>query len=194
MNYFLQGESGIGKSYLIQEVLAEYSSVLEGFTVQRLYLDVDFMGFRACVFHGQFEGQIGEYQPNQSDIFISPKGRDLSVLEDAILQVEDRCQKPSCEIVVLDEIGGIELVSPRFMKALYSILNSGKFCVGVLKSRSNLNRTLKNHGTDKDYLIRYEQLVQYITENGQLDTMTEDNREEMEHSLRNQIQSYLNRG
>ena len=187
MNYFLQGESGIGKSYLLQEVLTEYASILEGFTVQRLYLDEKFMGFRACVFQGKFEGQIGEYQPDQSGIFISPKGRDLSILEDMILQVKDRCLKPSCQIVVLDEIGGIELVSQRFMNALYAILNSGKFCVGVLKSRPNLDRTLKNHGTDNDYLTSYEQLVCHINKTGQLETMTGDNREELRLRLRNQI-------
>lgn len=191
MNFFLQGDSGIGKSYLLQEVLTEYSPVLAGFTVQRLYQGDDFMGFRACVFNGQFEGQKGEFQPGQAGIFISPDGRDLSVLEDAVLQVEISCKQRSCRIVLLDEIGGIELISDRFMKSIHSILNSGKFCVGVLKSRSNLNRTLKNHGTDEDYLTRHGQLIQKITDDGQLYNMTDKNRDELRLELQRQLKLHL---
>lgn len=191
MNLFLQGDSSIGKSFLLREILSDYTANLDGFTVQRLYQDRKVVGFRAIILDGRFEPIDEEYNPEKSGTFIFSNKRDLSVLENMIKQVEYNCKNNCRKIVLLDEIGGFEVVSETFQKSLYSILNSTKLCMGVLKSEDNLKRTLMKDSISNEYLACYKELIHKVTEKGQLYTMTQDNKNELRNILQQQLHSYM---
>ncbi len=194
MNLFLQGEPGTGKSFLLRQLLSGHVSEIEGFTVQRLYREGKIAGFRAVIFDGKFEPIDAEYDPEKSGIFISTYKKDLSILEYVINQVEYRFKNESCKIVLLDEVGGIELASENFQKSLYSILEGGRLCIGVLKSEDNLKRTLRNNCIYNEYLDCHRELVQKITGNGYLYTMTPENKNELRPELLLRLNSYMGRG
>jgi len=196
MNFFIQGKTGIGKSYTIRESLKNHVEHTEGFMVQRLYEDNNLWGFRAGIIEDTLVSlDAGPDAANKDGIFLSPEGKDLSVLEGIISQVEKNFWKPSCQVVVLDEIGGFELCSDIFMTTLYRILDSDRLCVGVLKSQENLMHTLKGRGFDageqtKLYLGRHDQLKRVIESNGILYTMTDDNRDQIQEKLQTYIDQY----
>ncbi len=124
--------------------------------------------------------------------FISPGGKDLSVLEKVIAQVEKNCRKSSCRIVLLDEIGGFELLSDKFMSSLYEILNSGRLCIGVLKSRQNLKHTIRKRDSNCEesgelYLNRHDMLQNRLEDHGFLYTMTSGNKERIRERLQTEL-------
>ena len=66
--------------------------------------------------------------------YFDPAGRvhtDQEVFD--ILGVQYLLPKRGCPLMLLDEIGGSELLCPLFRQALYKLLDSGIPCLGVLK-------------------------------------------------------------
>lgn len=178
MHFFLQGPRGIGKSYLLREALEPYCGRLAGFTVQRLYREGEIVGFRAQSVREGLLSVDGEYDAGLSGIFLYRGARNVAVLDSLIARVEWDIRRPECGLVLLDEIGGVELVSPAFMEPLRHILGYGKPCVGVFKSARNLAHTARRQKLENALFEAHQRLEQELTNHGRLCSMTEENRQE----------------
>jgi nucleoside-triphosphatase THEP1 len=188
MNIFLQGPSGAGKSHLLRETLTPYAPMIAGFTVQRLFKDGERVGFRAVTMENRFPPQEAEYDPGLSGIFILRRERSVSALEEMILRVEDASRDPACRLVLIDEIGGIELTSPVFMGSLKRILAGPTPCTGVFKCRGNLTRAVSVMELEQDYFALHGEVEDLIRESGELIDVTEQNRTQ----ISNYVKSCLN--
>jgi nucleoside-triphosphatase len=171
MHLFLQGPRKAGKSTLIRGALLPYQTYVVGFAVQRLMENGEQIGFRAVPADGFLPPLEAEYAPDMDGVFILRGKKNESELDKTIRVVESESRKPACRLILLDEIGGIELTSALFMGALSKILSGGKPCIGVLKSKENLENTssmlcLGSHCLDlraklEERILRCGELLDY---------------------------------
>jgi nucleoside-triphosphatase len=165
---FLHGPRKTGKSSLLREILLPCRNLLAGFVTQRLMKDGELIGFRAELLTGNMPPLEAEYEPDMDGVFILRGKGEKSVLDDVIGAVEAACLKPACKLILLDEIGGIELASTVFMNALSRILSGTKPCIGVLKSKENLEHASSALGLDNRYLDLRARLEEQILRSGEL--------------------------
>lgn len=120
---FFTGDIGCGKSSVISMALGDKLCSCGGFrTCRRTEGSIHFV----------LESPNGK----ESFVFLDFRGSepylDISVFSDAAISM--LCGK----ILVLDEIGGIELASTEFYEALFRVLESDVPIIGVLKSQEAL--------------------------------------------------------
>jgi len=143
--------------------------------VQRLTENGNVIGYRALPFTGAMPPLETMYIEGQEGIFLLRGRKDISALERIIIYAEKEYQKPDCKLFLLDEIGGIELVSQEFMKPLQQILLGGKPCIGVLKSWQNLSHAESVLKLGHNYTAKHIELVRLIQSKGKLITVTREN-------------------
>lgn len=195
---FLTGSSGIGKSTIIQEVLHPLTLDVRGFFTQRLlFPDHTTAGFRLLSWEKDLPCSAN-YDPLMQNIFIRKTERrwekDLSVFSDAGVSLLENClasnsDAASCDfpssrpapptVICLDEIGGTELLVPKFRTMLYKLLEESPCCIGVVKSTENLTsmftRVSMNRAEESLLLQLHEDLLHRF--NSQILSVTESNRE-----------------
>lgn len=140
---FLTGPSGCGKSTSIAAALGEHMGSAGGFlTVRRR----DETG-RAVAYLLQKTDQTGgEIIIDYSEI---PAKMYLEVFADlGVRLLEEAKQYP---YIVLDEIGGFELLEPSFRAALSAVLESDIPCIGVMKGAGPANKMIRKLGLGEEY-------------------------------------------
>lgn len=144
----LRGESGIGKSTIIKELVEPYAERFDGYEVHRYVPDEgeEPLGFEIAPFNSHCTTTTAmtreEFDTGCKDknLFLS-RGIDgvmqrrLDVLEAEIPRLIDR-DGP----LVVDEIGGMELTSEVLRERLIDSIGTGKPVIGVLKSIKRLKR------------------------------------------------------
>jgi len=134
-NILITGPPGVGKTTLIKKVLEESRINPVGFYTEEIREEGKRVGFRIeSLTPGlpKMEGILarvgltGEYHRGPYTINI----RDMEevgarALEDAL---------PRSGLIVIDEIGSMELVSPRFQAAVIACLESPRPVLGVIKA------------------------------------------------------------
>lgn len=190
MHFFFQGIQGIGKSYMLQEALRPYESRLAGFFVVRLYEEGQLAGFSIRNVRQGFT-PLDETEDHSLDrAFLYRGKRCPKILEQMIMQVEEDSLRPDCDMILLDEIGGMELGMDSFMEPLQRILRGKKPCAGVFKSGANLEHMVKRQRLSGIEYERHRCLEQELRHRGQLLTVTEDNRDVCKASLENYIKEW----
>jgi len=203
MHYFLQGERGVGKSFLLQKMLHPYQKELAGFVVSRLFQSGSSpapgtvkeygmpVGFRVQNIKDGFPALDIADDGKQSGVFLYQGTRDLSVLVRMMEQVEQDSEDAACKLILLDEIGGIELEQPEFMAPLRRILNGRKPCTGVWKSQQNLAHMVRCQGLEPVYMERHRELQTVLAGRGELHTFCDETREQCERSLETFLDSLM---
>lgn len=193
MHYFLQGDQGIGKSYLLQKVLAPYQErgMLAGFAVARIIGDSGVVGFCAQNVRDGLPELNMDDRPELNHRFLYRGSRDPAILEQIIRQVEDDIKSDACKLVLLDEIGGFELTRPAFTEVLRRILDDGKPCVGVWKLAANLQGQIRRQGLADTVLEAHCKLEERLRSSGTLITMTAENRAVCEAGLKQFLGRFL---
>ena len=192
MKLFLQGPVQIGKSTILRNALLPYENMVAGFAVQRLFENGAMCGFRSCALNGTIPPVDGEYSAGLEGIFLYHGQYFPGILEKSVSVALDTCKKEHCKIILLDEIGGLELRSSTFMKPLQKILALGKPCVGVLKSHDNLAGTADRFKLPINILALRDKLQKQLEADGRVFTMTHENRQEAEHTVMRFVEGKLN--
>ena len=191
MHIFLQGPSGTGKSTILREVFLPYIKSAAGFAVQRLLEKGSTAGFKAFCLDGEFPPLNAVYDSSTEGVFIlRRKWMGYDILEQIIMEAEKKEKNPEVKFILLDEIGGIELCSPVFMKILEKLLSGNKPCYGVFKSRENLIRSSLNlqfKDSCGGLLESHQHLEELIRTKGELLSVTEQNRGEIREHLEKSI-------
>lgn len=145
---FLEGDIGIGKSTIIREALLPFLPGVGGFFVQRIFIGDSYAAFQ---FHEV--GTAAAYQLNRYVssldgmdnlfIFSDARGRwhkDLRVFTNEGSACLKKSMAAGKRLILLDEMGGIELACPVFMQAAGEVLDGDIPVLGVLKSRRNIQK------------------------------------------------------
>ena len=163
--YLLTGKPGTGKTSLIKQVMAELKVSAGGFYTEEIRSQSTRLGFKLVTLDGQ--QAILAHVDIRSSHRVSKYGVDIESLErvgvSALNQAAERC-----ELVVIDEIGKMELFSAKFRESVSQIIESGEKVLGTIM--------LNSHPWADD-IKRLPQV--------KLVTLTRDNRRQVLEDIRN---------
>ena len=125
----LTGKPGTGKTALIKEALARTEVKGGGFYTEEIRTKGIRQGFKLVTLDGQEAtlAHVGISSPYQ----VSKYGVDTDSLNRVGVSVLRQALKES-ELIAIDEIGKMELLSPQFREAVTQAINSGKKVLGTI--------------------------------------------------------------
>ncbi|MBI4052139.1 MAG: AAA family ATPase [Elusimicrobia bacterium] len=129
-NLILTGNPGVGKTTLIREVALPFRDQLGGFYTQELMEQGKRMGFVLKTFDGR-EGVLAR-KGRPSSVKLNRYGIDLNVLEGVgveALRLAMRHQK----IVVVDEIGSMEILSDLFRETVLACFAASRPVLATIR-------------------------------------------------------------
>ena len=132
--YLLTGGPGVGKTTLIKQALDKAQLRAGGFFTEEIRAKGIRQGFRIVTLGGQ--SAILAHVDIKSAYMVSKYGVDVEGLN----RVGVTALKESigeCDLVVIDEIGKMELFSPSFREAVLDAINSQKRTLGTIMLSSH---------------------------------------------------------
>lgn len=130
----LTGKPGSGKTSLIKQLVANMGDRAGGFYTEEIRGQGTRLGFRLVTLDGQ--SAILAHINIKSPYRVSKYGVDTSRLEEVGVAALKRAAR-ECELVVIDEIGKMELFSAKFRETVLSIIDGGKKVLGTIMLTPN---------------------------------------------------------
>ena len=131
----LTGRPGTGKTRLIKEAIAGMGSKAGGFYTEEMRSSAGTrLGFRLVTLDGQ--SATLAHVKIHSPYLVSKYGVDIDNL-DKVGVAALRQAAQQCNLIVVDEIGKMELFSAEFKKAVLEIIDSGKRVLGTIMLNSH---------------------------------------------------------
>ena len=132
--YLLTGRPGTGKTSLIKQLVVGMTGKAGGFYTEEIRSGGERQGFRLVTLDGQ--EAILAHVNIKSPYRVSKYGVDINSLERVGVSALNQAAK-ECQLVVVDEIGKMELFSANFREDVFKIINSGKKVLGTIMSSAN---------------------------------------------------------
>jgi len=132
--YLLTGRPGTGKTSLIKQVVVGMTGKAGGFYTEEIRSGGERQGFRLVTLDGQ--EAILAHVNIKSPYRVSKYGVDINSLDRVGVAALNQAAK-ECQLVVVDEIGKMELFSANFREDVLKIINSGKKVLGTIMSSAN---------------------------------------------------------
>jgi len=132
-NLFVTGTPGVGKTTLIKECVLPFRESVGGFFTEEIRENRERRGFLLKTFSGESgilaeKGRKGKFKVNKY-------GVDINVLDDlgvAALQVAEKEKA----VVVVDEIGTMEMLSQKFCAAIAQLLKGSKPVLATIRQKA----------------------------------------------------------
>jgi len=132
--YLLTGSPGTGKTTVIRQAIARSKAKAGGFYTEEIRSGGTRLGFRIVTLDGQ--NAILAHVDNHSRYRVSKYGVDVQNLDNVGVAAINRAIDES-DLIVIDEIGKMELFSPRFREAVLKAIDSGKKALGTIMLSSH---------------------------------------------------------
>lgn len=133
--YLLTGRPGTGKTRLIKEAIAGAGNKAGGFYTEEIRSSGGVrLGFRLVTLDGQ--SAILAHVNIQSRYRVGKYGVDIESLDRVGIPALQRAAQ-ECEVVVVDEIGKMELFSNSFRETVLQIIKSSKKVLGTIMFTTN---------------------------------------------------------
>ena len=143
---FLTGPIGCGKSTAIRRAVGEKMSQCGGFLTRRYF---------EPYLHFALEDPCGQWGHIFLDFSTGKPEVDLSVFANVDL---------SGPVLILDEIGGIELLNPDFVTMLDEVLKADIPMIGVIKGEGPAGALIDALGLTEEYQRKAQQLRQQLAD------------------------------
>jgi nucleoside-triphosphatase len=127
--YLLTGSPGTGKTTVIRQAIAKSKTKAGGFYTEEIKSGGTRQGFRIVTLDGQ--DAILAHVDSHSRYRVSKYGVDVQNLDNVGVAAINRAIDES-DLIVIDEIGKMELFSPRFRDAVLKAMDSGKKVLGTI--------------------------------------------------------------
>ncbi|HEX75840.1 MAG TPA: NTPase [Dehalococcoidia bacterium] len=127
--YLLTGSPGAGKTTVIREAIARTKAKAGGFCTEEIRSGGIRQGFRITTLDGR--NAILAHIDIFSHHRVSKYGVDTRNLDEVGVAALHRAIEES-DLIVIDEIGKMELFSPRFKEAVLKAIDSGKKALGTI--------------------------------------------------------------
>jgi nucleoside-triphosphatase len=130
----LTGNPGSGKTTLIREAVSRLARHANGFYTQEIREDGERKGFKLVALDGRkgILAHVNLHTPRH----VGKYGVDLSVLESIGADSIKRAIAAN-DIVVIDEIGPMEMLSDKFRRTVIEALDSPEAVLGTIAKRAN---------------------------------------------------------
>jgi len=132
--YLLTGQPGTGKTSLIKQVVAGFPAKAGGFYTEEIRRQGTRLGFKLVTLKGQ-EAILAHIDFNKR-FRVGKYGVDVSFM-DRVGVPALREAAEQCDLVIIDEIGKMELFSSAFREAVSEIIGSGKRVLGTIMLQAN---------------------------------------------------------
>ena len=132
--HLLTGRPGTGKTSLIKQVIAQMKGRVGGFYTEEIRTHGTREGFRLVTLDG--EEVILAHVNIHSQYRVGKYGVDIGGLERAGVPALYEAAR-NCDLVVIDEIGKMELFSADFRGAVSQVIDSGKRVLGTIMLNPN---------------------------------------------------------
>ena len=132
--YLLTGRPGTGKTSLIKQAVAGMKGKAGGFYTEEIRSQGVRQGFRLVTLDGQ--DAILAHVNIRSPYRVSRYGVDIDNLDRVGVSALHQAAQ-QCDLVVVDEIGKMELFSASFREAVLQIIDSGKRVLGTIMLSPN---------------------------------------------------------
>ncbi len=130
----LTGSPGVGKTSLIKQALSRLQGRAGGFFTEEIRTGGVRQGFRIVTLDGRSAALA--HIDIKSPYRVSKYGVDIEGLEKVgVAALRDATQE--CDLVVVDEIGKMELFSAGFREAVMEAMSSGKRVLGTIMLSSH---------------------------------------------------------
>ncbi len=164
-NLFITGNPGCGKTTLIKEIFSLYPKKLGGFYTEEIIENNSRAGFLLKTFEG--DSQIFAHKKIQSPYKLKKYKVDLDCLELLGLSAMEKAVE-SGKIVVIDEIGSMEVLSEKFRKRIYELLLSPSKVIATIRLKSKpFTDEIKNLPDSRTFVLtrnNYHQIKTKIIE------------------------------
>ena len=131
----LTGKPGVGKTTIIKKVVPLLGSDAGGFYTEEIGIMDRRMGFRIVTLDGK-DGILAHVDCN-SNYKVGKYRVNLDSFENIAIPTLESAMKDK-KIIVIDEIGKMELFSTKFRELVNNILNSGKLLLCVIKENGDV--------------------------------------------------------
>jgi len=132
--YLLTGKPGTGKTSLIKQAIAEMKGKVGGFYTEEIRSHGVRQGFKLVTLDGQ-EAVLAHVDIH-SPYRVSKYGVDIDNLDRVGVSALYKAAQ-ECDLVVIDEIGKMELSSANFRGAVSQMIASGKRILGTIMLSPN---------------------------------------------------------
>ncbi len=132
--YLLTGKPGTGKTSLIKQAVAGTGGKAGGFYTEEIRSEGVRQGFRLVTLDGQ--SSILAHVNIHSPYRVSKYGVDIDNLDRVGVSALYKAAE-ECDLVVIDEIGKMELFSANFRGAVLQIIDIGKRVLGTIMLSAN---------------------------------------------------------
>ena len=132
--YLLTGKPGTGKTSLIKQAVAELEGRAGGFYTEEIRSQGTRLGFRRVTLDGH-EAILAHTDFNKR-FQVGKYGVDVESLDRVGVSALRKAAE-QCDLVVVDEIGKMELFSADFREAVLEIIGGGKRVLGTIMLHAN---------------------------------------------------------
>ena len=132
--YLLTGKPGTGKTSLIKQAIAGMKGKAGGFYTEEIREQGVRKGFRLVTLDEQ--EAILAHVDIHSPYRVSKYGVDIDSLDQVGVSALNKAAE-ECDLVVIDEIGKMELFSANFRRAVSQMIGSGKKILGTIMLNPN---------------------------------------------------------
>lgn len=132
--YLLTGSPGTGKTTVIRQAIAGPEAKAGGFYTEEIRSGGTRQGFRIVTLDGH--DAILAHVDSHSSYRVSKYGVDVQNLDNVGVAAINQAIEIS-DLIVIDEIGKMELFSPRFREAVLKAIDSGKKVLGTIMLSPN---------------------------------------------------------
>jgi nucleoside-triphosphatase len=127
--YLLTGSPGTGKTTVIRQAIAGSEVKAGGFYTEEIRSGGTRQGFRIITLDGQ--DAVLAHVDSHSHYRVSKYGVDVQNLDNIGVAAINQAIEIS-DLIVVDEIGKMELFSPHFRQAVLKAIDSGKKVLGTI--------------------------------------------------------------
>ena len=127
--YLLTGRPGSGKTSLIKQVVAKMGDRAGGFYTEEIRSGGTRLGFKLVTLDGQ--EVVLAHTNIHSPYRVSKYGVDINILDRFGVNALSKAAQER-PLVIIDEIGKMELFSANFREAVLKIISSGKKVLGTI--------------------------------------------------------------